>query len=200
MKSLIKLGIGIFATALVFATGNSALAETYVVDASHSQVGFAVKHLVVSTVKGKFSVFEGSVEIDDQKNVSNVKAKIDVASVDTGRAKRDQHLRSPDFFDAATYPTIEFASTSISKRGDKYTVIGDLTIRGVTRKVTLIGELTGVINDPYFGQRAGFVATGKINRRNFDVKWSKQMDNGGLVVGDDVTLSIEVEALVPKQS
>jgi polyisoprenoid-binding protein YceI len=165
------------------------------IDASHSAAEFAVKHLMISTVKGHFADVTGTVAVDDANPQNpSVDVSIGVASIDTREEKRDAHLRSPDFFDVERYPKITFKS----KRAEgplngEFKLIGDLTIRDVTREVTLNVESSGTVVDPWGGQRAGFAATTKINRKDFGLTWNVALEAGGVVVGDEVKISIEVE-------
>ena len=171
-------------------------AATWQIDPDHSSFQFKVRHLMVSNVKGDFTKSKGVVTIDD-KDVSNLKIEltIDTASVSTDHAKRDEHLRGPDFFDAAKYPTITFVSKKVIKDGpDRLEVIGDLTIHGMTREVTVDVEgPTPEVKDPWGGFRRGATATTKINRKDFGLTWNRALETGGVVVGDDVNIYIEVE-------
>lgn len=188
LKSLALVGL--------FAVSTPALAATYSIDASHSRVGFAVTHMMVSTVRGEFGQVEGTVEYDP-KNVAatKVNATVQVASVDTREPKRDDHLRSADFFDAANLPTMTFVSKSVKNvKKDGFDLVGDLTIRGVTKEVTLkVAPFTPEVKDPWGNYKVGTRATGVINRQDFGVKWNNTLDGGGLVVGDEVTIELDVE-------
>lgn len=175
-----------------------ALAGTTVfeIDPSHTSAQFAVKHLVVSTVRGSMGQVTGTLQFDDSDPTkSSVEATIDVAGVDTRDAKRDEHLRGPDFFDAAKYPTITFKSKRVERVADgTFKVTGDLTLKGVTKEVVLDVEgATKPIRDPFGNIKLGGAARTKINRQDFGVSWSRSMDGGGLVVGDDVDIVIDVE-------
>ena len=173
-------------------------AATWQVDLAHSSFQFKIRHLTVSNVKGDFNKFQGVANIDDQ-NISYLKVEvaIDVASVNTGHAQRDEHLRGPDFFDVTKYPTITFVSKKVNKTDtNRLKVIGDLTLRGVTREVTVDLEgPTPEVKDPWGNFRRGVTATTKINRRDFGLTWNKVLDTGGLVVGDEVDIYIEVELI-----
>jgi polyisoprenoid-binding protein YceI len=173
-----------------------ALAEpaTYAIDGSHSQTSFTVKHLVISTVRGEFTRTEGTVVIDDADLAkSKVEASIDVASVNTREAKRDEHLRSPDFFDAAKFPKITFRSTKVEKAGEGLKVTGDLTLHGVTRPVVLeVSGPTKEIKDPWGNVKRGVAAKGKLNRKDFGVAWGPVIE-AGPVVGDEITIEIDAE-------
>ncbi len=173
-------------------------AATYQIDASHSTVAFTVRHMMVANVSGGFSKFSGTVEFDPANpSAGKIEVTIEAASIDTRNAKRDEHLRSADFLDVANYPTLTYRSKRIEKTGDnRYRVIGDLTLRGVTREVVLDVETTPeiAVQGAY---RMGASATGRINRQDFGVKWNRALDAGGVVVSDEVRLQIDV-ALVRK--
>jgi len=169
---------------------------TYVLDVAHTQVGFAVRHMAVSKVRGRFTKFEGTVQIAEDPALSSVNVTIDATSVDTQDETRNNHLRTNDFFDVENHPTWTFVSTSVVPDGKKWKVTGDLTIRGITRPVTLETSLEGVVKDPYGNLRAGFSATAEIDREDFDVSFGAVMDAGGLVVAKKVTIEIEAEAVL----
>jgi polyisoprenoid-binding protein YceI len=187
---------------LGLAIGAPALADTtaWDLDTSHTEVGFSVRHLMVSNTKGKFQKFSGALNLDEKDPTkSTVEVSVDVASIDTNDEKRDQHLRSPDFFEAEKFPQITFKSKSIKKAGKGFKAVGDLTIRGITKEVTLdIDGLTATVKDPWGNEHRGLVAKGKINRHDFKVSWNKALDAGGVVVGDEVQLSIEAEFIKRK--
>jgi polyisoprenoid-binding protein YceI len=171
-------------------------ADTYTIDKDHSEATFQVRHLV-SKVSGKFDDFNGSINLDPKNPAaSSVEFKIKAASINTGVADRDQHLRTPDFFDAAKYPEITFKSTSIKPSGkrDVYNVTGNLTMRGVTKQVTLPVTFLGFIRDPWGNDKAGFSLTTTVNRKDYGINWNKALDNGGVLLGDDVDISINLEA------
>jgi polyisoprenoid-binding protein YceI len=180
-----------------------ALAEvhTFQVDPAHSQVGFKVRHLV-SKVPGQFDEFSGTVTLDPENVAKTLKiqATIQAGSVDTNNEKRDGHLKSPDFFDVANHATITFVSKSAKQvEGDMYAVTGDLTMRGVTKSVTLDLEFFGTTSNPFSGMpTTGMDITGTVNRKDFGINWNKALDNGGVMLSDDVDLDIHVEATVPK--
>jgi polyisoprenoid-binding protein YceI len=171
-------------------------ASTWNIDADHSNIQFKVRHLMVSNVKGVFGKVRGTVDIDD-KNISNsrVAVTIDTDSISTGVAKRDEHLRSADFFDVAKYPTMTFVSTQVVPNGkDKLKVSGNLTLHGITRPVLLEVEGPSADSrDPWGKTRRGASASAKINRKDFGLVWNKALETGGVVVGDEVTISLEVE-------
>ena len=167
---------------------------TWNLDPAHSTVEFAVKHLMISTVRGRFADVKATVAADEgNPNEYVITAELATASIDTRAEQRDAHLRSPDFFDAEQFPTIAFRSTKIEKKGDEFRVVGDLTIRGVTRQVTLDVTEEGRGRDPWGGERAGFSATTKINRRDFGLTWNQALETGGVVVGDEIRISIDAE-------
>ena len=170
---------------------------TWTIDPMHAEAGFAVRHLMISTVRGRFGKIEGSVTVDEEHPTnSKVDVTIDVASIDTRQEMRDNHLRSPDFFDAANYPTMHFVSKRIEGDvSDHFRLFGNLTIRGTTREVVLDVSHEGRGMDPWGNERAGFSATGKINREQFGLTWNQALDTGGVVVGDEVKLSIDVEVV-----
>ncbi|HSE41477.1 MAG TPA: YceI family protein [Acidobacteriota bacterium] len=174
--------------------------ETYVVDPAHTNVGFSAKHLVISTVSGRFKDFTGTIVFDD-KNISNssVNGTIQSASLDTGNADRDKHLKSADFFDVEKFPEITFKSTKVEKSGDGAKVTGLLTIRGVTKEVSFPATVIGPIKDPWGNMKIG-VSAGPltINRQDYGVSWSKKMDSGGLVVSDEIKIQIDAEAAAKK--
>ncbi|MDH5479087.1 MAG: YceI family protein [Nitrospinota bacterium] len=190
----------IFAMAMaVAAYGSPALAGVYDLDPDHSSVGFSVKHMVVSNVKGGFDKVTGTFTLGEKGELTDAEATIDVASVNTRNQKRDDHLRSPDFFDVAKFPSITFKITKIKAHQIHYMVTGDLTIKGVTKPVMLMGELVGTVKDPWGNTRAGFTASGKINRKDFGVNFHKVLEAGGLVVGDEVNLLLEIEGIERKK-
>jgi len=175
-----------------------ALAATYDIDPAHSSFNFKVQHLTVSNVTGTFGNVKGTAEIDDREITAlKVEVTLDASSINTGHAKRDEHLRGPDFFDVAKYPTLKFVSRKISRiDANKIQVTGDLTIRNVTKAVIVdIEGLTKEIKDPGGKMRRGATGATKINRKDFGITWNKTLDTGGLVVGDEVKISVEVELI-----
>lgn len=194
MKRILIL---IFASALL---AGSALAQSWTIDKTHSYVGFKVKHLVIATVKGQFNEFSGTINFDGKDfSKASVEVNIDPRTIDTQNDGRDKHLRSPDFFAADSLPEMKFVSTKVTPKGDnKFEVVGNLTMRGKTLPVTLDCEFAGTIKDPWGNTKAGFSATGKINRQDWGVSWSKSLDAGGVVVSDEVELALEVEAAMAK--
>ncbi len=169
-------------------------ARTFNLDATHSDVAFSTKHMMVTTVRGKFNVAAGSIEIDaDDLTSSHGAFTVETASIDTGVDQRDGHLRSADFFDADNFPTMKFASTKVvAKGGDDYAVTGDLTIKSVTRPVTFDVEFLGFYKSMAGASRAGFHATSKINREDFGLTWNVAMETGGWLVGKDIKIEIDL--------
>jgi polyisoprenoid-binding protein YceI len=165
------------------------------IDPMHSEVQFKVKHLVISTVSGFFKSFEGSVETEgDNFEHAKVDFSLDINSIDTNQTQRDEHLKSADFFDAAQYPQIKFKSTSFKKTGDdEYELKGDLTIKGITKSITLNAEFGGSADDFYGNTKAGFEITGKINRKEFGLTWEGVTEAGSIVVGEDIKLTINAQ-------
>ena len=171
-----------------------ATATKWVLDPMHSEVQFKVKHLVISTVTGSFKTFEGELTTEtDDFDGAEVSFSLDVASIDTNQEMRDGHLKSAEFFDAETYPKISFKSTSFTKDGDDYKLTGDLTIKDVTKSVTLDVEHGGVAGDFYGNTKAGFEVTGKINRKDFGLVWDGVTEAGSVVLGSDIKLIINVQ-------
>jgi len=169
-------------------------ADEYLIDNAHTQIGFKVKHMIVATVLGKFNEFSGQVFYDEADvTKSTVQGTIKVASISTDNPKRDEHLRSADFFDVATHPDITFKSKKIIKQGNGFVAFGDLTIRGVTKEIKVPFTITGKLVDPWGKTRIGLEATAAINRQDFGVSWNKALDNGGLLVSNDVKIEINAE-------
>jgi polyisoprenoid-binding protein YceI len=179
------------------AIGRTETFMSFIIDEVHSHVGFSVKHMMVATVRGQFRKFSGKVQIDAKDFArSSFQGEIDVASVDTGNVDRDNHLRTGDFFDAPTHPKILFKSTRITpKEGNEYTVRGDITIRGVTKPITLDVEFFGTSKNPYGKTVAGLSASGTINRKDFGVNFNAVLETGGVAVGEKVKLDLELEAI-----
>jgi polyisoprenoid-binding protein YceI len=169
---------------------------TWSIDPVHSEVGFVARHLMVSKVRGRFREFSGTIVTAENPLDSFVTAEIDLSSVDTGNEQRDAHIRSADFLDVEHYPTMTYRSTGIRPEGDHYVLEGQLTLKGVTRDVPLTLEVNGFGPDAYGGTRAGFTATGEINRREFGVNFNALMETGGAVVSDKITITLEIEAVL----
>ena len=177
-------------------TASPSATTTWTIDPAHSVVELAVKHMMFSTVKGRFANVAGTIVLNEQNLAgSSVTAEIDAASIDTREAQRDGHLRSADFLDVENFPTITFRSTEIVPQGrDRFVLVGDLTIRGVTREVSLEAEMAGQGIDPWGGKRAGFTATSAINRKDFGLTWNQGLEAGGVLVSDQVKIGLEVQA------
>ena len=169
-------------------------AGTWTVDPTHAEVGFVARHLMVAKVRGRFTEVSGTVEVGETLAETSVRAVASAASVSTNQADRDGHLRSADFFDVETYPELTFVSTSVSSDS----MIGDLTIKGVTRNVELATEFEGAITDPYGLKRIAFSASTEIDRTDFGLDFNAVLETGGMVVGKKVKIDLEVEAVVPQ--
>lgn len=174
--------------------------STWQIDPAHSAVEFAVKHMMFTTVRGRFKDVKGTIEVDEQNpDRSVVNVEIAAASIDTGSADRDTHLRSADFLDVENHPTLTFRSERVEgamkNEGDSFRVIGDLTIRGTTMEVTLDAVYEGMGKDPWGGTRAGARATAKIDRREWGLKWNQALETGGILVANEVRIEIEVQAV-----
>ncbi len=172
------------------------VAGTWNIDPVHSEVGFSARHMMVSKVRGRFTTFSGQIVTGESPLDSTVSAEIDLASITTGNDQRDDHIRSADFFEVETYPTMTYRSTGVRADGDGYVLDGELTLKNVTKSVPLTLELNGFGPDPYGGTRAGFTATGEINRKDFNVNFNAPMQNGGVVVSDKIGLHLEIEAVL----
>lgn len=185
----------IFLLALTLAVAAQSQASQWELDAAHTSIEFKVKHLAITNVRGSFEKFSGMVNYDEKDiTQSSVQVSIEAASINTSNDQRDNHLRSPDFFDVEKYPQITFASKKIEKTSDGLKITGDLTIHGVTKKVILNVEgPTPPIKSPMGDIRMGATATAKINRTDFGLTWNKIMETGGLLVGEDVAITIEAE-------
>lgn len=192
------------ALALALAAGLTAaptlaFASTWELDPSHSEVGFSVRHMMVSNTKGRFTGVKASIELDDKDlTKSKIAVDIDAASINTGEPKRDDHLKSPDFFDVAKFPKLTFASKSITKAGAGYKVAGDLTIHGVTKPVTLDVTVSDAVKSPFGFMLRAVSGSTKINRKDFGLVWNKALETGGVVVGEEVTITIEAEFVQKK--
>jgi polyisoprenoid-binding protein YceI len=188
MRSVLALSSFLFLS-------STALADEWNFDAGHSRVGFSVPHMMVTDVEGRFHDVKAKIDIDEKDpSKSTIELTIQTASIDTSNADRDKHLKSPDFFDVAKFPTMTFKSTKVAKAGKgKFKVTGDLTIRDVTKSVVLDVALTDPVTSPWGKQVRGGKVEGKINRRDFGLNWNKALDHGGVLVGDDVTLDVRIE-------
>ena len=170
-------------------------ATTWAIDAMHSEIIFKVKHLVITTVTGKFKTFAGKIVTENEDfNNAQIEFTADINSIDTGAEARDGHLKSPDFFDAANFPEISFKSTSFTKQGGDYKLAGDLTLHGVTKNINLDVEFLGTSKDPFYGKtKAGFEINGKILRKDFGLQWDVLTETGGAVVSNEVKLHINIQ-------
>ncbi len=175
---------------------------TWQIDPAHTSVGFGVKHLMISTVKGRFADVEGGVTLEgDDATTAQIDVTIAAASIDTGVEKRDEHLRSADFLDIERFPSLRFRSTKVERTGeDELRVRGDLTIRDVTREVVLDVEERGTAKDPWGGERAGFSGTVEVDRKDFGLTWNQTLETGGFLVGDTVKISIDAELVLESDS
>jgi len=174
------------------------LAGTWKADPVHSEIAFSVRHLMVAKARGRFTSYDVTIVTSEDPVGSSIAATIDLASIDTGNQQRDNHLRSPDYFEVEQYPTMRYRSTGIGGTDDGWVIDGALTLHGVTRQVPLAVEVNGFSPDPWGGQRAGFSATTQINRRDFGIDLSIPMDGGGIAIGDKVSISLEIEAVLQK--
>lgn len=168
---------------------------TYEIDASHSELGFVVRHTGIAKVRGRFTGVNGTVTIADDFAASSAQVTIESGSVSTGNEQRDGHLVSPDFWDAASKPTWTFTSTSVEGEGEEFTLHGDLQINGITKPVALAVEYGGAAADAFGNERVGFSATSEISRKDFGLTWNVALEGGGLLVGDNVKLALEVSAI-----
>jgi polyisoprenoid-binding protein YceI len=173
---------------------------TWTIDASHSSIAFSAKHMMITTVKGRLAEARGTLTLDDaEPSRSSVAVEFDAATIDTRSEQRDAHLRSPDFLDVETFPTITFRSRRVdgarAEAGERFTVVGDLTIRGVTREATLDATYEGRGRDPWGGERVSFSAETRIDRRDFGLTWNAALETGGLLVSNDVRIQIDVQAV-----
>jgi polyisoprenoid-binding protein YceI len=170
-------------------------ARNWNIDITHSGINFSVRHMVVSKVRGRFAKYAGSVELSEPDlTLSAVDVEIDASSIDTGLAQRDEHLRGADFLDVAQHPSLRYRSQRVEKlSGDRYRLLGELTIRGVTREVPLEVEYGGHANDPWGNERAGFSARASLDRKDFGLAWNQVLEAGGVLVGDRVDIDIELE-------
>lgn len=169
------------------------VAGKWALDPTHSEVTFSVKHLAISKVRGTFERFTATIVTDEDPTKSTVEASIEIASVNTNQKDRDNHLRTNDFFKADEFPTMTFVSTGVALDGDDIRVEGELTLRGVTKSVTLVGEFGGIVTDGYGQTKAGFAASTKINRHDYGVSWNAALEAGGFTLGDDVSINFELQ-------
>lgn len=174
-------------------SANDLPAGTWSVDTAHSSLSFSVKHLMISKVRGSFSVFSGVVTVPDDRLAATVNVTIDPKSVSTGDANRDAHLKTGDFFDADQFPEWKFTSTALKASGTDYVLSGDLTLRGVTKPVELSVEFEGVNQDPYGNTKAGFSAEAEVNRKDFGMEYNAALETGGVLIGEKVKLSFDIQ-------
>ncbi|TIC82845.1 YceI family protein [Nocardioides sp. GY 10127] len=174
----------------------SDISGAYTIDASHSRLGFSARHAMVTTVRGQFQEFEGTATIDTANPAaSSVSVTMKAASIDTGSADRNGHLVSGDFFDVETYPELTFVSTAVSKDGDDWTITGDLTIKGVSKPVTIEFESTGSATDPFGNTRVGFEGATTINRKDWGLEWNAALETGGVLVSEKIKLEFDISAI-----
>lgn len=200
MRQLVRWGCA--TVAAVTMMNGAARAEVYDIDPSHSTVGFKIRHLAISSVPGRFADFSGTVEFDPKQVASSrAEASIAIKSINTENKKRDDHLRGADFFDEAKHPAITFKTTKIEPVSETtFKATGDLTMHGVTQPVTLDVEHTGSATDPWGNKRVGFAATTSLSRKDFGITWNKALDAGGVVVGDEVKVTLEIEGIERKKA
>ena len=167
---------------------------TWVIDPAHTNLGFTARHAMVAKVRGTFGEFDGSFTITEDLAQSSASLTIQAASIDTKNADRDAHLTSPDFLDVANFPTVTFTSTSVAVNGSEIVLTGDLTIHGVTKSVDVTYELVGISQDPWGNTKIGFEGSTKISRKDFGLVWNVALETGGVLVGDDIKLTLDVEA------
>ncbi len=181
------------------ATPSALAADAWKIDKGHSEASFQIRHLVTQ-VRGQFGDFEGLIKADSAKpEASSVEFKITAGSINTGLEARDNHLRTPDFFDVSNHPQITFVSTSVKATGkDTYAVTGNLTMRGVTKQITLPVTFLGAVKDPWGNERAGFETSVTLNRKDYGINWNKALDQGGFVLSDEVKVAINIEAVKDK--
>ena len=199
MKNMKSTIIAFAVMAAVLSGSAATWAANYNIDASHSEVQFKVRHLGISNVTGSFPVFEGKFTFDEgQPGGGAVSVTIDASSIDTGTDARDEHLRSPDFFNVAEFPELRFESTSVESQGEDLKVHGNLTIHGVTLPVVLDTEYQGAAVDPWGNSRVAFAATTKINRKDYGLTWNKALEAGGLLVGEEVKIMLAIQGIEQK--
>ncbi|HEY1078949.1 MAG TPA: YceI family protein [Bdellovibrio sp.] len=196
MKQLILSTFVTLASVAAIAAGKTIPAGSYAIDTAHSKIGFEVPHLVIATVEGRFTKFDGNITIDSKLEKSKANLNIEVASISTDNKDRDDHLKSPDFFDVAKHEKITFVSKKVVGTADDLKLVGDLTIKGKKKEVTLDVKYLGDVNDPFGNHKIAFSASTRINRQDFGLTWSKAVE-AGPVVGDEITLSIKIEANKP---
>jgi len=182
--------------AVIMAAGAVFSADKYSIDLSHSYAGFSVRHLVITNVKGNFASFSGEITFDENDTIkSSANVIIDIASINTSNADRDKHLRSTDFFDVEKYPEMTFVSTGVEKDGDDMILNGRLTMHGITKDISIPFELLGKVTDPWGKERIAFEGETKLSRKDYGMTWSKTIETGGLIVGDEIKIELQIEAV-----
>lgn len=204
MRTCRKLSFGgatLFWLIVVLSLPVRAEVARWTVDVEHSTIEFRVVHMLISKTTGRFMDYTGYIEMDvSAGTIKAIEATIKTASVNTNHEKRDAHLRNPDFFDVEKYPTMTYKMKSYQKLAEGgYQAVGDLTMRGVTKEITLTGDFNGATKDPWGNMRAGFQGRGKLNRKDFGMVWNKKLDTGGLVVGNEVQISLDIECIKEKK-
>jgi len=196
---MVRAALATFSLLTVWPTLAQAEPARWNVDPEHSTIEFRVVHMLVSKTTGHFTEYQGFIDMDaEAETVKAIEAAIKTTSVNTNHAKRDAHLRNADFFDVEKYPTMTYRMKQYQKTADGYQAVGELTLHGVTKDITLTGNFNGVAKDPRGNLRAGFNAEGKLNRKDFGMVWSKSLDGGGLVVGDEVLIKLDIECIKVK--
>jgi polyisoprenoid-binding protein YceI len=199
-RTIVKAGVLCAALLAGWPAGAGAEMARWDLDPDHSIIEFRVAHMVVSKTAGRFMDYSGVVEMDaEAQQFKTIEATINTASVNTNHEKRDAHLRNADFFDVEKHPAMTYKMKSYKKTGEGYTALGDLTLHGVTKEITLVGTFNGVSKDPWGNTRAGFTAEGKVNRKDFGMVWNKTLDTGGFVVGDEVNIRLDIECIKVKK-
>jgi polyisoprenoid-binding protein YceI len=199
-RTIVKAGVLCAALLAGWPAGAGAEMARWDLDPDHSIIEFRVAHMVVSKTAGRFMDYSGVVEMDaEAQQFKTIEATINTASVNTNHEKRDAHLRNADFFDVEKHPAMTYKMKSYKKTGEGYTALGDLTLHGVTKEITLVGTFNGVSKDPWGNTRAGFTAEGKVNRKDFGMVWNKTLDTGGFVVGDEVNIRLDIECIKAKK-
>lgn len=172
--------------------------KKWTIDPTHSEVGFKVKHMMFTNVKGLFNDYSANIDFNDDLKNANLQFEAKINSIFTNNADRDNHLKSADFFDAEQYPTLNFKSTNIQGNGSEYEITGDLTIKGITKPVTLNAEFSGLMTDPWGNTKVGLNLDGKINRKDFGLTYNAALETGGVLVGEDVKLNAEIQLVEQK--
>jgi len=199
-RTIVKAGMLCAVLLAGWPAGAGAEMARWELDPDHSIIEFRVAHMVVSKTAGRFMTYSGVVEMDaEAQQFKTIEATINTGSVNTNHEKRDAHLRSADFFDVEKFPTMTYKMKSYKKVGEGYQAVGDLTLHGVTKEITLTGTFNGMSKDPWGNTRAGFTGEGKVNRKDFGMVWNKTLDSGGFVVGDEVNIRLDIECIKAKK-